>query len=386
MNIYEKKSRWKIWLLLTAIVIVSASLWYTNRLATNISVSEKKKVELIANTYQQINHAQPETDISYLFQVINSNESVPIILTDEKDRIKGSRNLDSLKIANDSRYLYRQLRSMKEANEPIEIDITEDLKEYIYYKDSYLLTQLRFFPYVQFGIIGIFLFTSYLAFSTARKAEQNQVWVGMAKETAHQLGTPLSSMNAWLELLKNKITDSSETENFIDEIGNDLNRLELITERFSKIGSEPILDDCNIISELEDMVAYFSKRVSDKVIFTLKPQNDGIIAKINPALFTWVIENLLKNALDTMKGEGTITLSVSKQSNNIYIDIADPGIGIPKTKHSTIFQPGFSTKRRGWGLGLSLSKRIIENYHNGKIFVKGSITGKGTTFRIVLPG
>ncbi len=386
MNIYEKKSRWKIWLLLTAIVIVSASLWYTNRLATNISVSEKKKVELIANTYQQINHAQPETDISYLFQVINSNESVPIILTDEKDRIKGSRNLDSLKIANDSRYLYRQLRSMKEANEPIEIDITEDLKEYIYYKDSYLLTQLRFFPYVQFGIIGIFLFTSYLAFSTARKAEQNQVWVGMAKETAHQLGTPLSSMNAWLELLKNKITDSSETENFIDEIGNDLNRLELITERFSKIGSEPILDDCNIISELEDMVAYFSKRVSDKVIFTLKPQNDGIIAKINPALFTWVIENLLKNALDAMKGEGTITLSVSKQSNNIYIDIADPGIGIPKTKHSTIFQPGFSTKRRGWGLGLSLSKRIIENYHNGKIFVKGSITGKGTTFRIVLPG
>jgi len=370
--------------MIAAVLIVSASIWYTNKLALKIAKEERKKVELIANAYLLINQAG-DSDLNYLLLIITSNETVPIILTDNNNNIKGFKNLDSARVKNNPDYLPRQLELMKQENGPIEIDITEDLKQYIYYKDSYLLTELRYFPFIQFGIIGIFLGISYLAFSTARKAEQNQVWVGMSKETAHQLGTPISSLTAWLELLREQVANNPVAENYVTEIENDILRLELITERFSKIGSAPVLSEYNIKQDLEEIVDYFRKRASDKVAFKITTENDDIRAKINPQLFDWVIENLLKNALDAIDGVGNITIAVSQSADAVYIDVKDTGKGVFKAKIKTIFQPGYSTKKRGWGLGLSLSKRIIENYHNGKIFVKESASGKGTTFRISLP-
>lgn len=385
MNIYEKKTKWKQWLMAAAVLIVGFSLWYTNKLARKIAAQERQKVELIANAYEQVNNAGPETDLNYLFQVIFSNETIPIILTDAGDEPIGFRNLDSLRAEKDAGYLKRELVSMKKNHPPIKIDITEELKQFIYYKDSYLLTQLRYFPFIQFGIIGVFLFVAYLAFSTARKAEQNQVWVGMAKETAHQLGTPISSLNAWIELMKESAGKDPGLNRYIQELGNDISRLELITERFSKIGSAPDLEDHIILEELEKTTGYLRRRVPGTTIFRLAGEGEKIKARINPSLFDWVIENLLKNSIDAMEGKGEITLTVSRTPSSVIIDVKDTGKGLAKAKFSAVFQPGFSTKARGWGLGLSLSKRIIENYHNGRIFVKESGLGKGTTFRIELP-
>jgi signal transduction histidine kinase len=242
-----------------------------------------------------------------------------------------------------------------------------------------LLTQLKYYPYFQFGIIGLFLIIAYYLFSTSRKVEQNQVWVGMAKETAHQLGTPLSSLMAWVEYLKLKNVD----ENTITELSKDITRLETITERFSKIGSMPKLENENVIEVLNQTLEYLKVRISKNVTIELKSESTDLLAKLNPSLFSWVLENLIKNAVDAMKGDGKITVSVTDQSQFVYIDVADTGTGIPRSKQKTIFEPGFTTKQRGWGLGLSLAKRIIENYHSGKIFVKQS-DAMGTTFRIVL--
>jgi len=361
-------------------MIIVASLWYSNELARKISAEERKKVELIADTYANIDQLAD----GFLLMVVTSNETVPIILTDTDDQIVSSKNMDSTKIANDPNYLRNELESMRAAYDPIEIYVTDEIKNYIYHKDSYLLTQLRFYPFVQFGIIGIFLFTSYFAFSISRKAEQNQVWVGMSKETAHQLGTPLSSLNAWLELLKEKKL-GPEAEKYLSEMNKDVDRLELITERFSKIGSAPDLSEINIKNEIQKTVEYYRQRTSNKVKYSVEASEPDIISRINPALFDWVIENLLKNALDAMEGSGIIKVKISRSAGQTYIDVTDSGKGIPKSKFKTVFQPGFSTKTRGWGLGLSLSNRIIENYHNGRIFVKESGSDKGTTFRIALP-
>jgi signal transduction histidine kinase len=382
MNIYEKKSRWKLLLMLAAVVIVTVSLWYTNKLATTIADQERQKVELIANAYKKLSTTSIDADVGYMYDVITSNESVPIILTDDQGTIIGSRNLDSTRIDKPG-YLESELESMKEEKPAIEIEITEGLRQFIYYKDSYLLTQLKYYPFVQFGIIGVFLLIAYLAFSTARKAEQNQVWVGMAKETAHQLGTPISSLNAWLELLRTKATEP-DTLNYLTEIENDIERLELVTERFSKIGSAPDLKDTLIIEDLNKIVDYIKRRASEKITFSVTGDSTAT-ARINTSLFAWVLENLMKNALDAIEGSGSISLAVSSANDTVHIDVSDTGKGLGKGRFGTIFEPGFSTKRRGWGLGLSLSKRIVENYHNGRIFVKESTMGKGTTIRIVLP-
>ncbi len=384
MNIYEKKYRWKLLLIAAALLIVVASLWYTNKLASKIAAEEKRKVELIADAYKRVNRSTPESDMSYLQMVITSNETVPIILTDTEDQIVGFKNLDSLKSVNNPKYLIKELESMRAANERIHIYVTDEISNYIYYKDSFLLTQLRYYPWVQFGIIGIFLFTSYIAFSISRKAEQNQVWVGMAKETAHQLGTPLSSLNAWLELLEEKKM-GSEADKYLSEMNKDVSRLELISERFSKIGSAPDLKEINMEREIQKTVEYYRQRSSNKVNYTVEVTEQNIVSRINPSLFDWVIENLLKNALDAMEGSGDIKIKISQNVSQIYVDVVDSGKGIPKSRFKTVFQPGFSTKTRGWGLGLSLSKRIIENYHNGRIFVKDSGSDRGTTFRIALP-
>lgn len=318
---------------------------------------------------------------SFISEVAVNSASVPVLITDStKMNVVESGNIDTSKI-HDPGFLKKQLAEMAAQNQPIEVEFGDGIKSYIFYQESTLLTQLKYYPYVMFSIIGIFLLIAYLLFSTARKVEQNQVWVGMAKETAHQLGTPLSSLIAWLEYLKSKGLDSETAS----EIEKDVKRLETITERFSKIGSVPKLDEVDIIKVLNDAVNYMKLRTSKNVTFSVETSNPGgVKAKLNVPLFEWVIENLIRNAVDAMNGNGSIKVVVSDQTQFVYIDISDTGKGIPKSKYKTVFEPGFTTKQRGWGLGLSLTKRIIENYHSGKIFVKSSEVDKGTTFRIVL--
>ena len=321
-----------------------------------------------------------DRDYSFILEVIKNNETVPMILTGENQRVISTRNVN-LPGNNKQEALDRLIEEMKSEHDPIEINLPEG-KQYIFYKDSTLLTRLSFFPLIQLAVVALFLFISYYAFSTSRRAEQNQVWVGMSKETAHQLGTPTSSLLANLELLK---MEDLKNPSIVQEIEKDISRLENITERFSKIGSRPSLKPQNITTVLMNVVSYIKSRVSSRVEFSLNfNADDGVYIPVNKALFEWVVENLFKNAIDSMNGEGKIQLSLSEKNNLLYIDITDKGKGIPKSKHKTIFQPGFTSKKRGWGLGLSLAKRIVEQYHNGKIFVHHSEPGKGTTMRVIL--
>ncbi|MEO5571572.1 MAG: HAMP domain-containing sensor histidine kinase, partial [Bacteroidia bacterium] len=280
-------------------------------------------------------------------------------------------------------YLHEQIAEMKKQHVPIDVKIDKNNTNYIYYKDSVILQQLRYYPYFQLGVISLFLLVSYLAFSSSRKAEQNQVWVGMAKETAHQLGTPLSSLVAWLEYLKLQ----NKNDEHVVEIQKDVNRLQTITERFSKIGSAPTLKKENIAEVIHNSIAYIKSRISSKVDFSVTsvPNHSHIIyVPINVPLFEWVLENIFKNAVDAIEGNGKISILITDQQQFAYIDICDTGKGIQKSKFKTVFKPGYTSKKRGWGLGLSLSKRIIEEYHSGHIFVKSSELNKGTVFRIVL--
>lgn len=338
-------------------------------------------MELWAKAEKELgNTNDPIGDIAFLWEVIRTNTTIPVILTDEKDNVLNFRNLDSTK-ANKPEYLKEQLELMTKENNRIVIEIGNGRKNYIYYKDSILLTQLKYYPMFQLGVIALFLFVSYLAFSSSRKAEQNQVWIGMSKETAHQLGTPLSSLLAWLELMKMRGMDPE----MIVEIEKDVSRLQTITERFSKVGAAPVLVKENLNEVIKRIFDYIKSRTSEKVSFYISsPQKDAIYADINAPLFEWVLENLLKNAVDAMNGSGSITISIMDQQQFVYVDVTDTGKGIQKGKFKTIFKPGYTTKSRGWGLGLSLAKRIIEEYHSGQIFVKSSDINKGTTFRIVL--
>ena len=382
MNIYSRKQVWKILLLAVAVIIGIASLWITNRLVQKLSVEERKKVELWAEGMKHLANSNPENgmDISFPFMVIKNNETVPVIVTNENGQIEITRNLDSLKL-NDTTYLAKKLADMKRNCTPIEIKISENIKQFVYYEESTLLVQLTYYPYIQLAVIFLFIFVAYLAFSSSRKAEQNQVWVGMAKETAHQLGTPISSLLAWVELLSFKKIDLD----ILEEVGKDVKRLEIVAERFSKIGSATTLTKTNIVEVLQGVIHYMQTRTSSQVQYKINLNGlEEIIVPINVPLFEWVIENLCKNAVDAMEGSGSIEINIYDQMQILFIDIKDTGKGISKSKYKTIFQPGFTTKKRGWGLGLSLSKRIIESYHDGKIFVKSSEINGGTTFRIAL--
>jgi len=500
VDIYLRKRRWKLILFGIAVIIVAASLYYTNILVDEIRKDERKNVEIWANAihhkadlvnvtnklFEQIKDeerrrvltlaaaqrriitATSNEDLNFFLGIIANNTTIPVIQTDDKGFIVSSRNVnfggDSLKKRLEGKllkdftvyapivvnyykdkkiYLYykdsniftelkqviddliksffsevvlnsasvpviitdstgrmvtafgnipekkmnnhafvvKTLHSMASQNNPIRVNLANTGVHYIYFEDSFLLKQLRYFPYVQLAVISIFLFIAYLLFSYARKSEQNQVWVGMAKETAHQLGTPLSSMVAWIELLKLKGLDN-ET---VTEIEKDVQRLETITDRFSKIGSAAKLEKLNIVKVIHQAVAYISSRTSQKVRFEVSPPLSKVIEiPLNLHLFEWVIENLCKNAVDAMEGSGLIGIEITEDTDHIHIDISDNGKGIPKSRFKTIFHPGFTSKSRGWGLGLTLSKRIVENYHNGKIFVKSSSLGKGTTFRIIM--
>lgn len=353
---------------------------YTSDLTKKLAQEERKKVELWAKGMKELTQNRDlNRDYSFILEVIKDNETVPMILTDENERVISTRNVKPNKKRNEE--LDRLIEEMKSEHEPIEINLPEG-KQYIFYKDSTLLTRLSFFPLIQLAVVALFLFLSYYAFSTSKRAEQNQVWVGMSKETAHQLGTPTSSLLANLELLR---MEELRNPAIVQEIEKDVNRLKKITERFSKIGSKPSLQPENIPTVLMNAVNYIKSRISGRVKFSLHfDQNNDVCAAVNRSLFEWVVENLFKNAIDSMNGEGKIELSCYEKNKLLYIDITDEGKGIPKSKHKTIFQPGYTSKKRGWGLGLSLAKRIVEQYHNGKILVHYSEPGKGTTMRVIL--
>jgi len=504
VDIYLRKRRWKLILFITAVVIIAASLYYTNILVNEIRKDERKNVEIwadaihrkadlvnitnklfeeikdeerrrvvtLAEAQRRIITATSSEDLNFFLGIIANNTTIPVIQTDDRGIIISSRNVNSTKdtatrlegrkldgtllasftkyqpiivkyyrdkkiylyykdsniftelkkviddlidsffaevvlnsasvpvIVTDStgrdwtsygnipkkkmadpKYVEQTLASMASENQPIKVNLANTGVHYIYFEDSFLLKQLQYYPYVQLAAIAVFLFIAYLLFSYARKSEQNQVWVGMAKETAHQLGTPLSSMIAWIELLKLKGLDN-ET---VVEIEKDVQRLETITDRFSKIGSTAKLERLNIVQVVHQSVGYISSRTSQKVKFEVSPPPSKVMEiPLNLHLFEWVIENLCKNAVDAMEGSGLINIEISDDVDHIHIDVTDTGKGIPKSRFKTIFHPGFTSKSRGWGLGLTLSKRIVENYHNGKIFVKSSTVGKGTTFRIIM--
>ncbi|MGZ3884066.1 MAG: sensor histidine kinase [Bacteroidia bacterium] len=500
MNIYSKKQRWKWVLSVTALLIIFSSYWYTTNLAkriandertkaklwaeavqkkaklikftndlfSQIKIEERKKAELYAEATKQLSNEN--VDISFILKVLQENTTVPVILLTNDQSITSStpsRNLDSARIR-DTTYLRSELNIMKEKYAPVVIDVHKGIRQYLYYKDSKvftdiqlvfdsltksfiddvaentaaglviitdssrthviesgrkidstkisspeklkltlakmeaqnvpievnlgdqkgyiyyeeseLLTKLKFYPYVQFGVIGLFLLIAYILFSTARKAEQDQVWVGMSKETAHQLGTPLSSLMGWNEHLRHLGVD----DNVVNEMNRDIKRLNTITERFSKIGSQPTLQDEDIVSVMKNAIDYLKQRTSKNVSYEMVAPDREVHVQISVPLFEWVIENLCKNAVDAMNGKGALKIVVNEIPEGIAIDISDTGKGIPKSKFKTVFEPGFTTKQRGWGLGLSLCKRIIENYHQGKISVLSSELNKGTTFRILL--
>ncbi len=500
MDIYTQKKRSKILLFFIALVIIGASIYYTNYLVrqfakqerNNVQLwaaavqrkarlvkytesffrqlqqEERKRVELLAEVYKQILSNNSSQDLTFYLDIIANNKSIPVILTDEKGKILNYVNLDLpsdtityLKgdllnefsvydpidvpyTPNRKNYLYYQdskffkelkevlndyisafisevalnsssvpviitdstrhnviqfgnlndvrmsepdfvkmkLKEMESENQPIKVSFGDQGTAYIFYQDSDLLTIIKFFPITQILIIAVFLMIAYFLFSYMRNAEQNRVWAGMAKETAHQIGTPLSSIMAWMELLKMGHDDAHKVAN---EIQKDINRLEVITERFSKIGSTPKLVQNNIVKIINETLEYLKPRTPKKVVYKNKvPKDKELFVPLNAALFSWVIENLCKNAIDAMEGEGVITIEMKEEQKNVLIDISDTGKGIFYTEQKTIFNPGYTSKARGWGLGLSLAKRIIRDYHKGKIYVKSSAPGKGTTFRIIL--
>lgn len=503
VDIYTQKKRWKILLMLLAILIISASIFYTNMIVNQFAKDERRnvrlwaaavnrkaelvrytefffsqlqeqertRVEMLAKVYKAILTDNPDADLTFYLDIISNNKTIPIILTNEDGKILNTLNLEHLEYVSEStqylsdklkeefskyppievpyaynhkNYLYYQdskffrelksvlndyitsfmsevalnsssvpviitdstqtnvvqfgnlndirmsdpafvkqkLEEMKGENRPIVVTFGNQGTNYIYYQDSELLTIMKFFPLTQILIIAVFLLVSYLLFSYARRSEQNRVWAGMAKETAHQIGTPLSSIMAWLELLK---MDESNAKQAAGEIEKDVNRLEIITERFSKVGSTPDLEKNDLIKIIYDSVEYLKIRSPKKTEYKIKfPREKELVVPVNGPLFSWVIENICKNAIDAMGGEGTITISLMIEDKFVNIDFTDTGKGIPKNEHRSIFKPGYTSKKRGWGLGLSLARRIIHVYHKGKIFVKNSTPGKGSTFRVVL--
>jgi len=346
-----------------------------------ISADERKKISQWADAMEVITKYDPSSDldISFYAKIVESNTTIPVILADNKGIIT-HKNIDSNYLKNEKQ-LVKYYEYLKQNSKPIQIKIAENDFQYVYYDDSSILKQLKVYPFYQLGIVGLFVVVSYFAFSYSRKSEQNQVWVGLAKETAHQLGTPMSSLMAWVELMA--LDNSHANEDTYIEMRKDLDRLKVMTDRFSKIGSIPILKKENLTEILQHSIDYMKTRSAETVIFNFQ-QTKPNFAKLNVPLFEWVIENLIKNAIDAMEGVGQITFQTRQKGNTILLDISDTGKGMPNVLFKRIFNPGFTTKKRGWGLGLSLVKRIIVNYHKGNIFVKESMPNKRTTFRIIL--
>ena len=376
MNIYSLRSKWKFVLLFCAIAIGVCSLWYTNHLVASLKAEEQKKIVIWAETYRLLNVADSDdSNLDFYLQVMENNTTIPVVIVDKTGEPKFWRNIDSVKIYHQSR-----LEQMKANGNPIVLELYDGAEQYLYYDDSSILYQLSYYPFFQLGVIILFIGLAYFAFNTSRKSEQNQVWVGLSKETAHQLGTPISSLLAITEMLRMQVHDQA----LVAELEKDVTRLHSITERFSKIGSKPATPMADVGQAITNSLNYIRKRSSDKVTIRYSPPGEAVMVPLSEPLFSWVIENLCKNALDAMAGQGTILIELKTLRDQVVIDVSDTGKGIPRRKSKTIFKPGYTTKSRGWGLGLSLTKRIVEDYHSGRIFVLRSDADKGTTFRIVL--
>lgn len=382
MSLSGRKYIGNAFLLSFAVAIGMASLIYTKSLVGRLKVQERRNVELWAQAIIRISELSgPYQDVDTLISsIIENNTNVPVILTNESDSIISSKNFEPAR-ENDTVYMKKTLEKIKEKNIPIVIPLDKDHYNLIYYNDSIIITMLIYYPYVQVGIILMFIMVSALAFRSSRRAEQNQVWVSLSKETAHQLGTPTSSLAGWIEILQNKYPEIDITR----ELALDVQRLEKVTERFSGIGSKPTLVHGNINKIVSGAIDYLKTRSSSRIKFVYDSRiKNNVYAPVNSALFEWVIENVTKNAIDAMEGNGTITIMITETDKHAIIDISDTGKGIPKSAFKKIFSPGFTTKQRGWGVGLSLAKRIIEKYHHGKIFVRTSEVGKGSVIRIAM--
>ena len=372
--------RIKVVLVLSAIVIAVASLYISHQLVRDLSMEERLRMEVWAEAMRAFNTADEKTDLNLVLKVLNANNTIPVIVVGEAGDIQTYRNIDVA--SNDSvSFLYKRLEHLKQYGSVIRINLSPG-SDYIdvYYEDSLMLTRLSVYPYVQLGVVLIFVLVAIFALLSSKKAEQNKVWVGLSKETAHQLGTPISSLMAWTELLKSEYP----SDGLIPCMAEDVARLQMIANRFSKIGSAPEMEEVDLRILLKEVTEYIAHRTSDKVKIVTHLPETSVTLPLNASLFGWVIENLCKNAIDAMDGVGRITISVTDSSNRWYIDVEDTGKGIIKSKHQSVFTPGYTTKKRGWGLGLSLARRIVEEYHSGRIFVKQSELNKGTVFRIEL--
>ena len=379
---FQQILNWRTVLALVAIFIVTGTIFYSQYLARKIADDERKKVEQWVEAAKSL--LDPNiTDVRLPSKIIADNKDIPIIETNEKDSIINYFNLDSARVVNEESYLPDQLEKLKSTNNPIiYIDPVDSshVNRY-YYGHTSLLNEVRYYPLIQLFIVGLFIIVTLMALRSSYRSVQNQVWAGMAKETAHQLGTPVSSLEGWVEMMKEK----PENEKIVHELEKDVNRLRLVSDRFGKIGSTPQLEEVDIVQQISSMVGYIRKRAPGKIRFTINTNGaDKVIARISTPLFDWVIENLLKNALDAMEGKGAILIDIQDSKTDVTIDVTDTGKGIAKQNISRVFKPGFTTKKRGWGLGLSLSMRIIKKYHKGELYVKQSELGKGTTFRIIL--
>ncbi len=379
---FRQYLNWRTTLALIAILIVSGTIFYSQYLARKIKGEERLRVEQWFKAGKFIISAPDSVDIGFASLIVTENKTIPIIETNEKDSVTSHVNLDSARAA-DPQYLETKLRQLKSQHNPFEwVDPADSsIRNRYYYGNSKLLDEVRYYPLIQLLIVALFIVITILSLRSRHRSLQNQVWAGMAKETAHQLGTPVSSLEGWVEMLK----DSPLEKKIVQELEKDVDRLRLVSDRFGKIGSSPQLESTDLLKQVNSMVDYMRKRATGKIIFTVNHQNrEAIFARISPPLFDWVIENLLKNALDAMEGKGAITVNINEDEKAVYLEVTDTGKGISKKNIGQVFKPGFTTKKRGWGLGLSLSKRIIAQYHKGEIYVKHSEIGKGTTFRIVL--
>jgi len=390
LDIYKNRVRLKVIITFASLLIGGASLLYTQLLVGELTQREQRQMDLFAKTQEYVANNSGGEDLGFLItEILEANDHVPAILTDEKDEPQYSVNIsfpEGASEAEKTAILKKRLQKMKEAHPPITVNIKiegmEDWKQFIYYENSTLITQLQYFPYVQLSVIAILGILAYLIFSSSRRAEQNRIWVGLAKETAHQLGTPISGLMAWVDYLEADEADPDA----VHEMRRDLTRLRTVTARFSSIGSKPALKPTPVRALLTETLDYMQSRLPKKVEFEI---TNALSTKLRPKmssdLFAWVIENLCKNATDAMAGEGKITVQASEEGEAMRIDLSDTGKGIPKKDHERVFTPGFTTKKRGWGLGLALVRRIIEEYHGGRIFILKSEVGLGTTFRIILP-
>ena len=391
INIYEIRRYGKAALLLTAAAMVAVFLYISNGLVNDLSTQERERMQIWADATKEMITQQSGTDVDFLFSIINRNHTIPVLLTDDAGNILSHSNfslpepIDSLNpmYLSDANvaYLNEKLEDLRNSSNVINIEIAEGSNQYLYYEDSTLLKQLSYYPYIQLLVMLAFIAVVYFAVTSTKTAEQNKVWVGLSKETAHQLGTPISSLMAWMELMESLGVDA-ET---VAEMNKDVQRLSTIASRFSKIGSKPQMEDENLNEVVTRASSYMASRISSRIKLSINTCAGTIPVKASAPLFEWVMENLIKNAVDAMEGSGAITITTGTDKGVGYIEVADTGKGLSRKNFKTIFNPGYTTKKRGWGLGLTLAKRIIEQYHSGKIYVLTSEPGIGTTFRIEVP-